>query len=65
VRIHELVERSLMLVTARNTHLGYDKAAAIAQKAHQEGTSLRAAAIASGHLTGDQFDAWVRPQDMV
>jgi fumarate hydratase class II len=64
-RISELVERSLMLVTALNTHIGYDKAAAIAKKAHKEGTSLREAAIASGHLTGEQFDAWVRPQDMV
>jgi fumarate hydratase class II len=64
-RIAELVERSLMLVTALNTHIGYDKAAAIAKKAHKEGTSLREAAIASGHLTGEQFDAWVRPHDMV
>ena len=64
-RIHELVERSLMLVTALNPHIGYDKAAAIAKKAHKEGTSLREAAIASGHLTGDQFDQWVRPEQMV
>jgi len=64
-RIAELVQRSLMLVTALNTHIGYDKAAAIAKKAHKEGSSLREAAIASGHLTAEQFDAWVRPQDMV
>ena len=64
-RIAELVAGSLMLVTALNPHIGYDKAAAIAKKAHQEGSSLREAAIASGHLSGEQFDAWVRPQDMV
>ena len=63
-RIAELVERSLMLVTALNPHIGYDKAAAIAKKAHKEGTSLREAAIASGHLTGEQFDQWVRPEKM-
>ncbi len=63
-RIAELVERSLMLVTALNTHIGYDKAAAIAKKAHKEGTSLREAAVASGHLTGEQFDEWVVPENM-
>jgi len=64
-RIVDLVERSLMLVTALNTHIGYDKAAFIAKKAHKEGTSLREAAIASGHLTADQFDQWVVPENMV
>jgi len=64
-RIQELVQRSLMLVTALNPHIGYDKAAFIAKKAHKEGTSLREAAIASGHLTGEQFDQWVRPEKMV
>ena len=64
-RIAELVERSLMLVTALNPHIGYDKAAQIAKKAHKEGTSLREAAVASGHLTGEQFDEWVRAGDMV
>ena len=64
-RIAELVQRSLMLVTALNPHIGYDKAAFIAKKAHREGTSLREAAVASGHLTGEQFDAWVVPQQMV
>ncbi|MBC5783064.1 class II fumarate hydratase [Ramlibacter sp. USB13] len=64
-RIDELVQRSLMLVTALNPHIGYDKAAAIAKKAHKEGTSLREAAIASGYLTGEQFDQWVRPEKMV
>ena len=63
--IDELVERSLMLVTALNPHLGYDKAATIAKKAHQEGSTLRAAAIASGHLTAQQFDAWVVAKNMV
>ena len=64
-RIAELVGRSLMLVTALNPHIGYDKAAFIAKKAHQEGSSLREAAIASGHVTAEEFDAWVVPQDMV
>ncbi len=63
-RIAELVDRSLMLVTALNPHIGYDKAAAIAKKAHKEGTSLREAAIASGYLTAEQFDQWVRPEKM-
>lgn len=64
-RIAELVERSLMLVTALNPHIGYDKAAQIAKKAHQDGTSLREAALALGHVTAEQFDAWVRPEKMV
>ena len=64
-RIDELVERSLMLVTALNTHIGYDKAAAIAKKAHKEGTSLREAALALGHVTAAQFDEWVVPGKMV
>jgi len=64
-RIAELVQRSLMLVTALNPHIGYDKAAQIAKKAHKEGTSLREAAVASGWLTAEQFDGWVRPELMV
>ena len=64
-RIDHLVQQSLMLVTALNPHIGYDKAAFIAKKAHKEGTSLRAAAVASGHVTGEQFDQWVVPGDMV
>ena len=64
-RITELVSRSLMLVTALNTHIGYDKAASIAKKAHKEGTSLREAAVASGYVTGEQFDQWVVPAHMV
>ena len=63
-RITELVQRSLMLVTALNPHIGYDKAAYIAKKAHKEGTSLREAAVASGHLTAEQFDQWVVPENM-
>ena len=63
-RIAELVSLSLMLVTALNPHIGYDKAAFIAKKAHKEGTSLRDAAIASGHVSADQFDQWVVPGDM-
>jgi fumarate hydratase class II len=64
-RIGELVHGSLMLVTALNPHIGYDKAAQIAKKAHKEGTSLKAAAVASGHVTAEQFDQWVRAEDMV
>jgi fumarate hydratase, class II len=64
-RIAELVERSLMLVTALNPHIGYDKAAQIAKKAHKEGTSLREAAVALGYVTPEQFDEWVRPDRMV
>lgn len=64
-RIAELVGRSLMLVTALNTHIGYDKAAQIAKKAHKDGSSLREAALALGHVTAEQFDAWVVPEAMV
>ena len=64
-RIGELVQRSLMLVTALNPHIGYDKAAQIAKAAHKKGSSLREAALASGWVTGEQFDAWVKPEDMV
>ncbi|CAN5856720.1 class II fumarate hydratase [soil metagenome] len=64
-RITELVDRSLMLVTALNPHIGYDKAAKIAKQAHTSGSTLREAALASGWVTGDQFDAWVVPGNMV
>jgi fumarate hydratase class II len=64
-RIAELVTRSLMLVTALNPHIGYDKAAQIAKKAHKEGTSLREAALALGHVSAEQFDQWVRAEQMV
>ncbi|SDH92544.1 class II fumarate hydratase [Pseudomonas panipatensis] len=64
-RMAEHLERGLMLVTALNPHIGYDKAAEIAKKAYQEGTSLREAALALGYLNDQQFDEWVRPQDML
>ena len=64
-RMAEHLERSLMLVTALNSHIGYDKAAQIAKKAWAEGTTLRAAALALGFTTAAEFDAWVRPQDML
>ena len=63
-RIKQLLEQSLMLVTALNTHIGYDKAAAIAKSAHKQGLSLREAAVASGDVTEEQFDEWVVPEDM-
>ncbi|MGE5477192.1 MAG: class II fumarate hydratase [Bacteroidales bacterium] len=65
VRIAQMVERSLMLVTALAPHIGYDAAASIAKAAHRDGSSLRDAALASGAVTAEQFDAWVRPQDML
>ena len=58
------LENSLMLVTALNNHIGYDKAAKIAKKAHQEGTTLREAALELGYLTNEEFDQWVRPEEM-
>jgi len=64
-RIDKLMRESLMLVTALNPHIGYDKAAATAKKAHKEGTTLKEAAMALGYLTEEEFDAWVRPETMV
>ncbi len=64
-RIAELMARSLMLVTALAPHIGYDKAAEIAKKAHREGTTLKAAALSLRHVTEEEFDAWVRPDEMV
>lgn len=64
-RIDQLLNESLMLVTALNTHIGYDKAAEIAKKAHKEGLTLKAAALQLGYLDEAQFDAWVRPEEMV
>ena len=64
-RIAELVQRSLMLVTALNPHIGYDKAAAIAKDAHRRGITLREAAIASALVSAEQFDAWVVAEQMV
>jgi len=64
-RIRELMERSLMLVTALTPHIGYERAAQIAGKAHREGMTLKEAALALGYVSADQFDAWVRPQAML
>ena len=64
-RIKEHLDNSLMLVTALNPHIGYEKSAQIAIKAHREDTSLRDAALGLGFVTGDQFDKWVRPDDMI
>ena len=63
-RIDELVQNSLMLVTALNTKIGYYKSAEIANKAHEEGTTLKEASFALGYLTEEEFDAWVRPEKM-
>lgn len=63
--IKEKLENSLMLVTALNTHIGYENAAKIAKKAHKEGTTLRKAAIELGLVTDQQFTEWVRPEDMI
>ena len=64
-RIQDLVERSLMLVTALAPSIGYDNAAAIAKKAHHDGLTLREAAVALGHLSESEYDRQVRPEDMV
>jgi fumarate hydratase class II len=63
--IKKNLENSLMLVTALNTHIGYYKSAEIAKKAHKENSTLREAAIALGYVTNEQFDEWVRAEDMV
>ncbi|KAG5177495.1 L-Aspartase-like protein [Tribonema minus] len=64
-RITALMQNSLMLVTALNPHIGYDKASKVAKKAHKEGTTLKESAVALGYLTAEQFDAWVRPENMI
>ncbi|NKI72857.1 class II fumarate hydratase [Dickeya sp. CFBP 2040] len=64
-RITQLLNESLMLVTALNPHIGYDKAAEIAKKAHKEGLTLKASALKLGYLTDEQFTQWVRPENMV
>ncbi len=64
-RIEKLRDESLMLVTALNPHIGYDKAAEIAKKAHKENTTLKASALKLGYLTEAQFDEWVRPENMI
>lgn len=63
--IQRHLENSLMLVTALNPYIGYENAASIAKKAHKEGTSLREAALGLGLLTSEQFDEWVKPEDMI
>ena len=63
--IDALMNSSLMLVTALNPHIGYDKAAQIAKKAHAEGTTLREAGVELGLLTAEQFDEWIKPETMV
>lgn len=64
-RIKFLLEQSLMLVTALNTHIGYDKASEIAKKAHKDNSTLKEAAIALNYLTAKQFDEWVKPENMI
>ena len=64
-RIKELLDNSLMLVTALNTKIGYYKAAEIAQTAHRNGTTLREEAVRLGYVTPEEFDEWVKPEDMV
>jgi fumarate hydratase class II len=65
VRIEELVNNSLMLVTALNTKIGYYKAAEIAQTAHKNGTTLKEESVRLGYVTAEDFDAWVKPEEMV
>jgi fumarate hydratase class II len=64
-RMAEHLERGLMLVTALNPHIGYDRAAEIAKKAYAQGTTLREAAMELGYLTSEEFDQWVRPETML
>lgn len=64
-RINKIMNESLMLVTALNPHIGYDKAAKIAKTAHKNGTTLKEEAIKLGYLTEEQFAQWVKPQDML
>ncbi len=64
-RIEELMRSSLMLVTALSARIGYDKAAQVAHKAHHEGSTLKEAALALDFVTSEQFDQWVRPEDMI
>ncbi|XP_059480905.1 fumarate hydratase, mitochondrial-like isoform X2 [Neocloeon triangulifer] len=64
-QIHKLLHESLMLVTALNPHIGYDKAAKIAKTAHKEGSTLKATALKLGYLTEEQFNEWVKPEDML
>ena len=63
--IKKHVDNSLMLVTSLNPHIGYENAAKIAKTAHKNGTTLKEEAIKLGLLTAEQFDAWVKPEDMI
>ncbi|MGE7041155.1 class II fumarate hydratase, partial [Staphylococcus hominis] len=63
--INHYLNQSLMLVTALNPHIGYEKAAQIAKKAHKEGLTLKESAINSGYVTEEQFEKWIKPEDMV
>ena len=63
--IRDLVAGSLMLVTALSPHIGYDRAAEIAKKAHREGTTLKQAALGLGYVSAEDFDRWVRPEAMI
>lgn len=64
-RMNQLVEQSLMLVTALNPHIGYDKGAQIAKKAFEDGTTLKTAALALGYVTEAEYDQWVQPEKMI
>ena len=64
-KIDSILNESLMLVTALNPHIGYDKAATIAKTAHKEGKNLKETALKLGYLTAEEFDAWVVPSDML
>jgi fumarate hydratase class II len=64
-KINSIMNESLMLVTALNPHIGYDKAAKCAKKAHKECTTLKEAALSLGYLSSEEFDQWVRPEDMI
>jgi fumarate hydratase class II len=64
-RIKELVDNSLMLITALNNKIGYYKAAEIAQAAHKNGTTLKEEAVRLRYVTTEEFDAWVKPEDMI
>jgi len=64
-KIREYVDRSLMLVTALNPHIGYDNSARVAKKAHAENTTLKEAAVALGLLTAEEFDEKVKPEEMI
>src|SRR5699024_890941 len=62
--VHSILNTSLLLVTALNLHIGYEKAAQIAKNAHEKGITLKESAVESGHLTAEQFDEWIKPEDM-